>query len=233
MLGKIFIYNILQQRLDRLLLAVLKRKRGRSVHEWDCRLGWGSAGKVVQGEEAEDQANRRVHQRGRRRRLHLLQDPKVSTGDTVEVKMQFTPFTWFYFWKQRLPYLKWGKSEETKQTKKKFPNDVPFIRPCASEIPPLGAVREQSVDKMPWHAITNCTLPLTCPESGKKQHKIDSKITNCNSFSLWPENMHFLCSHAFTALVLVHCKRTWKQMRKEKVFCHQNSLKAKPELDLA
>ena len=38
-LAKIFIYNILQQRLDRLLLAVLRRKRGRSVHEWDCRLG--------------------------------------------------------------------------------------------------------------------------------------------------------------------------------------------------
>jgi len=38
-LAKMFIYNILQQRLDRLLLAVLRRKRGRSVHEWDCRLG--------------------------------------------------------------------------------------------------------------------------------------------------------------------------------------------------
>lgn len=35
------------------------------------------------GGGAEDQANRRVHQRGRRRRLHLLQDPKFLTGDTV------------------------------------------------------------------------------------------------------------------------------------------------------
>lgn len=48
-LAKIFIYNILQQRLDRLLLAVLRRKRGRSVHEWDCRLGWGSAGEECRG----------------------------------------------------------------------------------------------------------------------------------------------------------------------------------------
>lgn len=44
-LAKIFIYNILQQRLDRLLLAVLRRKRGRRVHEWGCRSGSGSAGR--------------------------------------------------------------------------------------------------------------------------------------------------------------------------------------------
>lgn len=48
-LAKIFIYNIPQQRLDRLLLAVLRRKRGRSVHEWDCRLGLGSAGEECRG----------------------------------------------------------------------------------------------------------------------------------------------------------------------------------------
>lgn len=35
------------------------------------------------GGGAEDQANRRIHQRGKRRRLHLLQDPKGSTGDMV------------------------------------------------------------------------------------------------------------------------------------------------------
>lgn len=49
-LAKIFIYNILQQRLDRLLLAVLRRKRGRRVHEWGCRSGSGSAGRSA-GEE--------------------------------------------------------------------------------------------------------------------------------------------------------------------------------------
>lgn len=101
-LAKIFIYNILQQRLDRLLLAVLRRKRGRSVHEWVCRLGWGSAGRSAGG-GAEDQANRRIHQRGRRRRLHLLQDPKGLTGDTWEVKMLFTRLTWD-FWKGWLSY---------------------------------------------------------------------------------------------------------------------------------
>lgn len=47
-------------------------------------VGWveGVQGSSAGG-GAEDQANRRVHQRGRRRRLHLLQDPKGSTGDTV------------------------------------------------------------------------------------------------------------------------------------------------------
>lgn len=35
------------------------------------------------GGGAEDQAKRRIHQRGRRRRLHLLQDPKDLTGDTL------------------------------------------------------------------------------------------------------------------------------------------------------
>lgn len=48
-LAKIFIYNILQQRLDRLLLAVLRRERGRSVHEWDCRLGGEGVQGCVQG----------------------------------------------------------------------------------------------------------------------------------------------------------------------------------------
>lgn len=48
-LAKIFIYNILQQRLDRLLLAVLGRKRGRSVHEWDRRLGLRECRGGVQG----------------------------------------------------------------------------------------------------------------------------------------------------------------------------------------
>lgn len=54
-LAKIFIYNILQQRLDRLLLAVLRRKRGRRVHEWGCSSGSGSAGRSA-GRGAEDQA---------------------------------------------------------------------------------------------------------------------------------------------------------------------------------
>lgn len=54
-MAKIFIYNILQQRLDRLLLAVLRRKRGRRVHEWGCSSGSGSAGRSAGG-GAEDQA---------------------------------------------------------------------------------------------------------------------------------------------------------------------------------
>lgn len=47
-------------------------------------VGWveGVQGRSAGG-GAEDQANRRIHQRGGRRRLHLLQDPKVLTGDTV------------------------------------------------------------------------------------------------------------------------------------------------------
>lgn len=51
------------------------------MHEWDCRFE-GVQGRSAGG-GAEDQANRRIHQRGRRRRLHLLQDPKDLTGDTV------------------------------------------------------------------------------------------------------------------------------------------------------
>lgn len=53
------------------------------------------------GGGAEDQANRRIHHRGRRRRLHLVQDPKGSTGDTVGIKMLFT-----HFGKEWLSYLK-------------------------------------------------------------------------------------------------------------------------------
>lgn len=70
-LAKIFIYNILQQRLGRLLLAVLRRKRGRRAHEWGCRSGSGSAGRSAGG-GAEDQAKGRKGQRRRRWGLHLL-----------------------------------------------------------------------------------------------------------------------------------------------------------------
>ena len=47
-------------------------------------VGWveGVQGRSAGG-GAEDQANRRTHQIGRRRRLHLLKDPKGLTGDTL------------------------------------------------------------------------------------------------------------------------------------------------------
>lgn len=110
-LAKIFIYNILQQRLDRLLLAVLRRKRGRSVHEWDSRLGWGSAGGVVQGEEL------RTRQTGEYIKEAEGEDStycRILNSWLVtrwEVKMHFIPFRWDFFFKESLSYLKWGQSE--------------------------------------------------------------------------------------------------------------------------
>lgn len=48
-----------------------------------CMSGIEGVQERSAGGGAEDQAKRRIHQRGRRRRLHLLQDPKGLTGDTV------------------------------------------------------------------------------------------------------------------------------------------------------
>lgn len=62
----------------------------------------------------------------------ILQAPLVTRW---EVKMLFTPFYmrfFFLFWKRMAVVFK----NEDNLNSKSVPNEVPFIRPCASEIPP-------------------------------------------------------------------------------------------------
>lgn len=119
-------------------------------------VGWveGVQGRSA-GEELRTRQTGRIHQRGRRRGLHLLQDPKGLTGDRVQGQnVRLHPLC-IRIWKEWLSF----KNEENLNSKA-VSNEAPFIWPCASEIPPMELVRDHSVlaFKMHWHAATICIL---------------------------------------------------------------------------
>lgn len=171
-LAKIFIYNILQQRLDRLLLAVLRRKRGRSVHEWGCRLGWGSAGGVQGGRSWGPGKQEKTSKRQKEKTPPTAGSYRLHWWHGGRLKCCLPRSTWdffFFFWKRMAVVFK----NEDNLNSKSVPNEVPFIRPCASEIPPWS-LSENTVIQVA--KCNDMLLPSAYYSSHvwQQEHKIDT-----------------------------------------------------------
>lgn len=108
-----------------------------------------------------------------------------------------------------------------KMRKISISNELPFIRPCASEIPPMELVREHSdLSCYYWHATTICTADTS--QAKKTQHKhlfLKPRNTKCILIQFMrSENMQcFSCVCVLSANLIFGNKESDKEKKGQHV----------------